>query len=331
MDLFINKKTWAHFSETEMQQYQSELFHHYRTNGFPYFPTNEDWRAKELGKLMKYDYTKCVNTSDNIIKQVMHGLSLCWSYHPHHYDVVCNNMRTVKDTFDDDTLLRKVIAKRIKHGDNMSDNGLRKMIKVFSGTQCVSNFRPTAAAALYTHFCKKGGTVWDMSSGYGGRCLGAHLAGVHYIGTDPCTLNFNGVQSMAKDINASAELYNIGSEDYLPDENSLDMCFTSPPYFDCEKYSEEGTQSYIKYPSKSAWLNGFMAQTLRNCKMGLKSGGVLVINVQNVKSYPSLVEDVVNLANNLGFDEQQRWGIYLSRLGKGGYKTEPVLVFKINK
>lgn len=331
-ELFINKKVWKNFSEDEMKSYLQSVYDYYREQGFPYFPTDMLWRENELKKLLNYDYTKCIDIDNKLIKQTMHGLSLCWSYHPHHYEIVCNNMRTVKETFEDDTLLKKVIEKRVRFGDNMSDNGLRKMIKVFSGTQCVSNFRPTAAAAIYSHFANKGDTVYDMSSGFGGRCLGAHISGVNYIGVDPSTKSYNGVLEMSKFLKSNTTLYNIGSEYQLPNvqDNTIDLAFTSPPYFDCEKYSEEKTQSYKKYPSKNEWLNGYMKDTLTECFRVLKSGKNLILNVQNVKTYKNLVSDVKHLAETLGFTLTDEWGLQLSRLGKGGYKTEPILIFKKN-
>ena len=38
-----------------------------------------------------------------------------------------------------------------------------------------------------------------------------------------------------------------GSENFV-EKNNFDLCFTSPPYFDLERYSGEATQSYLKYP-----------------------------------------------------------------------------------
>ena len=266
LTIFINDKIWSKFTEDERIAYEDKVYKHYRNTGFPYFPTDREWRDKEYKKLLNYDFTRCIDYDNKIIRQTMHGLSLCWSYQPHHYDVQCNNMRTVLATFNDDDLLKGVIAKRVKHGSNMSDNGLRKMMKIYTGTQCVSNFRPTAAAAIYRMFTEEGDTVYDMSSGYGGRCLGAHLAGVHYHGVDPSTLNHNGVQNMVNDYQIDATLDLQGSEERTRlNDSSVDLCFTSPPYFDCEKYSTEDTQSYIKFPTKDLWLNGFLRDTLLEC------------------------------------------------------------------
>ena len=66
------------------------------------------------------------------------------------------------------------------------------------------------------------------------------------------------------------ELHKLGSEDFPPDRNEFDLCFSSPPYYDPEKYSNESTQSYITFPNKEAWLRGFLGTTLDNCWCGLK-------------------------------------------------------------
>lgn len=329
ISLSINKKVWGSFSDVELNNYALKVFNHYRSQGFPYFPTNKSWREAELKSLKGYDFKKCIDHENKIIRQTMHGLSFCWSYHPHHYEVECSDKRSVYQTFMDDDLLLRVIHKRMKMGDNMSDNGLRKMLKIFSGTQCVSNFRPTAAAAIYSMFCKEGDTVWDMSSGYGGRALGAHLAGVNYIGTDPCTLNHLGVKGMCADLGSNSKLIHSGSEvhDIIPDE-VVDFCFTSPPYFDTERYSDEESQSYKKYPSKDMWMNVFMRETIRNCFKCLKSDKYLALNVADVKSYTSLVVDLIQVAEEEGFTHKDTWGLHLSSLAGGGYKTEPILIFQ---
>ena len=51
---------------------------------------------------------------------------------------------------------------------DITDSDMRSMLRRYSGTQMVSNFRPTTAAALYDIFVDKdnhegttGSTVWD--------------------------------------------------------------------------------------------------------------------------------------------------------------------------
>lgn len=331
MDIFLNKKQWNQFSEKELYQYIDEVFNYYRKKGFPYFPTDEVFRKKEFEKFLKVDYISLYK--DDIIGQHMAGLAYCWSFMPHAFNVQCNNLKTPLEVFNNDELLKKVIYKRIKMGDNMSDNGLRKMLKIFSGTQAVSNFRPTAAAVIYDLYGKNK-NVWDMSAGYGGRLLGAIKAGVKsYIGTEPCTETYNGLLSILQNVQywvkSKIEIYKCGSEDFIPENNSIDLCFTSPPYFDTEKYSNEITQSYKKYPTKSEWLNGYLKQTFINCYNGLKLNGVMAINIANVKSYNTLENDCVKLAEEIGFKLEKIIKYSLSSLNKNNkYKYEPIFIFR---
>lgn len=331
-DIFINKKVWQTFTESEMAEYIEKVFTHYREEGFPYFPSDMAYRRKELQRFIRSDISDIID--GDIIRQTMIGLAFCWSYMPHAYNVQCNGMRTPLEVFNDDNLLRQVIAKRTRMGDNMSDNGLRKMLKIFTGTQCVSNFRPTAASAFYNIY-GKGKVVWDMSFGYGGRLLGAMKAGVKkYIGSDPCVENYNGLKQMIGDfpnffVSDKIELRNCGSETLVLDKGSVDLCFTSPPYFNTEMYSDDETQSYVKFPTRGEWLNGFLGKTIDNCKHCLKDNGILAINVANVKSYPTLEGDTVRLIEDKGFKLVRTMKYALSSLKHDDkFKYEPVFVFE---
>jgi hypothetical protein len=316
-------------------------FNHYRKNGFPYFPTDINWRKKEFLKFINYNDSNILFNDE--IKQTMHGLSFCWSFMPHAYNVACNGLKTPLWAFQDDNTFRDVISKRIKMGDNISDNGIRKMLKIYSGVQCVSNFRPTAAYAIYNLYAKNK-VVWDMSCGYGGRLLGAFKANVKkYIGTEPCTETFNGLQEMIKYLNlfnqdnlisyseTSFELHQSGSEDYVPNEE-VDLCFTSPPYFNTEKYSEENTQSWKKYETKDLWINDFLGKTLQNCFECLKDDGYLIINIANVKNYINLEEDFLKIAKQQGFELINIMKYSLSSLNHNSkFKFEPVFVLRKTK
>ena len=218
----------------------------------------------------------------------------------------------------------------MKNDTYISDGGMRKQLRIFTGTQSVSNFRPTSAYGIYEYF--GGGVVYDMSSGYGGRLLGSFLSDKvkKYIGVDPCKKTYDGLINLKDDLNyKKSELYNIGSEDFIPDKNSLDLCFTSPPYFDTEKYSDEDTQSWKKYQTKNSWLNDFLFTTVKNCIYGLKTDGHLAINISNVKSYTDLEFDFIYMMNQ--FDELKyidKLFYTLSAINKGGFKYEPIFIFQ---
>ena len=46
-NLFINKKKWSLFSESELDDYVAAVFDYFRREGFPYFPSSVDWRFLE--------------------------------------------------------------------------------------------------------------------------------------------------------------------------------------------------------------------------------------------------------------------------------------------
>ena len=318
----------------ELENFAWKFFIHYREGGFPYYPTDAEIRQKDFDKLMKYDFRTLFE--NNIIKQSMHGLGLAWSYFPHSFNVRSNDKMTPYEAFMDDEIFIKVIRKRLQMGTYISDSGIRKMLKIFTGVQGVSNFRPTAAACIYDRFAKNG-VVWDMSGGWGGRLLGAIAGGVKfYIATEPSKLAFDGLHDMAEDFAGKMdyEIFKCGSEEYQPDEEMLDLCFTSPPYFDLEKYSEEPSQSYIKFNNKRAWVEGYLRKTFQNCYCGLKKGKFMLINIADVKGKNNinLETETILTAERVGFKFVDEFKLALSNVNlrdKGTkFKYEPIYVFE---
>jgi hypothetical protein len=214
----------------------------------------------------------------------------------------------------------------------MSDSDLRKAVRTYSGVQKVSNFRPSAAAAIYQKYAGDG-IVWDMSCGFGGRLLGALVSGSvkFYYGTDPSTETFNGLQQMQKDFQ-NLGMYSLiqkkGSEDKFLFSQEVDLCFTSPPYFNTEKYSDEATQSYMAYDNVQDWNEKFLRKTIQNCYSCLKSTGHMMLNVANVITHKTLEDDTVRIAKEEGFELKETLKLQLSSLIKGGFKYEPIFVFK---
>lgn len=237
-----------------------KIFQLYRQRGFPYYTFSPEQKYEKLTQLMNYNHADVFD--GQTIRQTMHGLALAWSYFRHTWSVRCGAMKTPMEVFESDRDLRAAIAKRIKYGAGpITDAAIRKAVRSYSGAQGVSNFRPTAVACIYHTFLPaRGGTVWDMSSGFGGRLLGAIACDrvSRYVGTDPCSQTMTGLRTMAKELGREGlkiELHELGSEHFLPDRNSFDVCFSSPPYFNTEKYSNELSQGYLKFPDKNAWLS----------------------------------------------------------------------------
>ena len=321
-------------------------FEHHRREGFPVYSLKRDEKRQELLDLLVADHAGIIDRQGRI-KQTMHGLALAWHYQPFAWTVRCGNRKTPVEVFTDDQSFLKAIERRTKLGNAFSDGGLRKILRTFSSTQSVSNFRPTAAAAVYHRLLPdEGGAVWDMSAGFGGRLLGALACDrvERYIGTDPSTFAMDGLREMAAELVPMAEqfgrrtleveLHKVGSEDFLPERNSLDCAFSSPSYFGWEQYSNEPTQSHIKFPTQHEWLHGFIGATLRNCAHGLKRGGILAINIASVSAYPNLATVFLRFAEDNGWRLVERLQLQLSKMvglkhiGKSAFKSEPIFVLR---
>jgi len=321
-------------------------FEHHRREGFPVYSLKRDEKRQELLELLLANHAGLIDTRARI-KQTMHGLALAWHYHPLAWTVRCGNRKTPIEVFTNDESFLKAIERRTKLGNAFSDGGLRKILRTFSSTQSVSNFRPTAAAAVYHRLLPDGGgVVWDMSAGFGGRLLGALVCDRvdRYIGTDPSTYAVDGVREMAEELVPMAaqlgrrtldvELHQVGSEDFLPERNSLQLCFSSPPYAGWEQYSHEPTQSHIKFPTQQEWLHGFIGATLRNCAHGLKRNGILAINIAAVAAYPNLAKAFLRFAEDNGWRLVETLHLQLSKMvglkhiGKSAFKSEPIFVFR---
>jgi len=302
----------------------------WQIKGFPYYPKDEVWRNYIYQQLISFKRDTLVDRRNKIIGQSAHGLNLAWSFMEHAWGIKCGKMRTPIEIWNDEEHLKKGLNKILsgtffpkKPAHKITESDMRSLLRRYSGTQMVSNFRPTAAAALYDIFVDKNsplegteaGTVWDPSMGYGGRLLGAIAAGVNYIGTDPCIPTFKGLEQILERYGNLGNEYSIhrqGSETYIPEDESLDFVFTSPPYFGWEAYGDEPEQSSIKFDTSEVWKEKFLKQTIANAYKGLKRGKYLALNVANTKQYKTFEEDTVNLSKSVGFAHTDTWWLSLS-------------------
>jgi len=153
-----------------------------------------------------------------------------------------------------------------------------------------AQFRPSAAKAIYDYFQAE--NVLDFSMGWGDRILGAHTSKSvkRYVGFDP---NIDLIQGYVNQIKfyqsigkpKQFKLYPWCAEDEnIQIKEEFDLIFTSPPYFDKEKYNQSEQQSYKKYKEFDSWMENFLFKTIELRSKNLKSGGHLVINMSDIYS-----------------------------------------------
>lgn len=312
-----------------------KLFKYYRKTGFPNYNKYKYSPEKELDKIINFDESTIFNNKD--LGQTMHGLGFLWTFFPHWVDVKYKtDKKTLMDNWNDDEKLRILILKtykwQLKFGRGVfTTNRIRQNAKVYCSKQSVSNFRPTVAKYIYNCFGNNG-VVWDMSAGWGGRLLGFLASNCEkYIGTEPSIKSHKGLCELKEEyscVNKKIELHCLGSEEYLPEKESLDLCFTSPPYFDTEEYSQEETQSFKKYQQKDLWISSFLKKTIENCNFGLKNNGHMIINIANTKDYDWLESETIRLAKDNGFLHIDTYYLVLSSIAGKGIKREPIFIFE---
>lgn len=332
---YINSenKTDAAFDEVV-----SGLFTYYRATGYPIYLKESYNVDRYIEKIKSIDEKEFYDSKTKTIKKYQGFNGFLFSYFPHWVSVACGNSASLEDSWNDDKKLRELIEKtlrwEIKHNEHWTNNRIRQNAKIFCSGQSVSNFNPIAAKYLYNRYGNKG-VVLDMSCGWGGRMFGFVGSNCKkYIGFDPSSKTYQGLLELSGDINKDNKkeivLFKSGSEEIKNNHiGNIDFAFTSCPYFDCEKYANEPSQSFIKFPTRESWVNGFLGQTFEGVYDNLKDNGKMAINIANTPKYDWLEEECVNIAEEKGFRLENTLKYEISNVAFGkGNKVEPIFIFK---
>lgn len=155
-----------------------------------------------------------------------------------------------------------------------------------------SQFRVTAAMALYDLFQAE--DVLDTSMGWGDRLAGFCFSkkGKSYYGIDPNFRLHDGYRAQIKWYGKGRQfIFNdCGSENAWYPKETADFSFTSPPYFETERYGEDtdDAQSWVKFKSVHSWLENFLFETIDRTWYALKPGGYMALNIADLgDSYDS--------------------------------------------
>jgi hypothetical protein len=240
---------------------------------------------------------------------------------------------SLKDRFNDDTKLRRAIriCFEFRTGDNLaSPTALRRALELVTGEN-VQNFKSQNARAIVEYLCPVlWGSVYDYSAGYGGRLLGITLSNMryNYTGIDPNTetienLNYLNELVLRATSNSGTIIQSV-SEEYEPTD--IDLAFSSPPYFNLEKYSDEPTQCMNRYTTLDEWFEGYVVPTMKNIYKGLNPDGVFATNIADYKSYGNkeylVCDRWIETAEKLGFKYKQTIRMMLNtRPGVGNDKV----------
>ncbi|MDQ3667954.1 MAG: site-specific DNA-methyltransferase [Acidobacteriota bacterium] len=339
--LRLKGSQWQKLGKKKREDVVDSCVEYWRTRGFPYYKLSEIEIKEEYQRLQRTLKQRIL--IGNEIQMSMVGVKLANYFHPQMWGVRVNGAHAPLERFNSDDKLRMVINRALtiwSDRHSINECNLRSMLRIFSNTTRVSNFRPTAAKAIFEEYSKDGDPVIDFSAGYGGRLLGCMTLNRHYIGIEPCRDQVRGLHRMVAKLNKLVKpetrvtIHQGCAEDILTtlESKSVSLVFSSPPYFNNERYSKESSQSYIKYPVYEEWIKCFLEKVLCESHRILKPRGQLLMNIADIEGF-ELTKDVVRLARKYFTLEntlQLRLGHkpYLrNRTGKV-YKHEPIFVFR---
>lgn len=229
----------------------------------------------------------------------------------------------------------------IFNSKSITPDSMRRAIQLRK--YCAAQFRPSAARAIYELY--GGGDVLDFSAGWGDRLVGA-LASPSvksYTGVDPnpklhpCYRQIQKtVGTLAANPKIQINLIKDKAENVDYGDKKFDIVFTSPPYFDVERY-EGNESSWRNFKSQNDWINGFLCKAMSNGYRHLKNGGYMLINISDMfirakrisicKPMVDFMEKSVGAKylGNMGYQLSKTVGQHVDR--PEGVYCEPIFVF----
>jgi len=302
-----------------------------KTCPFPYpEPMAPDKAKIQLRKLQGKDTWVNPKTQE-VQPRLLTGLKLAEGYFPLRYHARYKTGPSCYESWFDESKLKRAIAIQIKCEDPLTPERVRKAVQYQVRTP--TNFKPGVAKALYERYVPPTGVVWDPCVGYGGRMLGALAAGVNYIGTDVEEGSIRGAQNLVEVLGMenSVRLHLGPAEEFDPQE-VLDFVFTSPPYFDRERYSENPQQSWMRYGTNlDDWAEGFFRPIVQVAFQRLKTQGFFALNIRDLKTRTDVIPleaCVCKVLEDEGFVSYETLKMPLASIGNESSNYEPIFVYR---
>lgn len=324
-----NNKNYIRLPDAEKEAMVEEVFNIYRgKNIFPitYYTTKSVY--KEIEKCINKEFEFEGNLLNHRFNQ---GSSLLkWVFPNSNHVFLGTDNRTMLNKFYTDHTLYRAISFALQYDKDCRPSKILGGLRMIGGST-TTNFKAMHMKALCERYCPEGGAIYDFSCGFGGRMLGALSSknNFRYIGVEPCVETYEQLLKLGKyiedvtDRSNSFEIYNIGSEDFTYKMEAVDFAFSSPPYFNLERYSDEPTQCYNKYPDLDDWFEGYVKETIKNIYKILKTGGTYAVNIADFKSggrEVNYVDKWIEMSEEVGFKFKEQLYMKLQSRGKDRHK-----------
>jgi 16S rRNA G966 N2-methylase RsmD len=168
---------------------------------------------------------------------------------------------------------------------------------IYKNSKLCNNFRITVSSAVLQYFKPKS---WlDISAGWGDRLISAIINKVDlYVSSDPnlelqpCYKNIIN-KLVPKTKRKNYIIHPTGFLEAPITQNNFDLLFSSPPFFDLEKYSTFTQDSFTQFKTQKSWTDNFFMKSLVKSYNLLKLNGFMVLYIGNFDNY--MVEQLKKL------------------------------------
>jgi hypothetical protein len=172
----------------------------------------------------------------------------------------------------------------IKKNNNMKE--MRE--EIYKNVKMCNNFKITVALIILNYFKPK---KWlDISAGWGDRLIASILYNIKiYESCDPNLDLHNAYKNIIDEMvePKKRKNYIIHKNGFIESKiknKNFDILFSSPPFFDLEKYSKHEEDSITKYKNEKEWIDKFFAKSLVKAYKLLKVGGHMILYMGGSKN-----------------------------------------------
>jgi hypothetical protein len=288
-----------------------------------------NWRAPEFGEeLLREDYRAIlaynsdlytVKKNDELLGFRLNtggnaespGKKIVLHFQPHFWNTR-TTAPTIPDQWHNITLVRRAAAALLTTGTKVTFWRYLRELR-YAGAGVTSHFHPNFAIAIISQLTTDAKSWFDPCMGWGGRLIASNALGIRYEGCDPQPDTFAGLIKIKSFIGADvATLHQIKAQEFVP-TNEYDLGFTSPPFFNKEKYGAN-EQSYYQFPKYDLWMENFLRPVIDKMLVSCKR---VILHVDNRMA--DTLQDLYQLT---------RYPLYLQRNPGGPQSAEAIVVLK---
>lgn len=210
--------------------YEGQLFRWCRAVGFPYPKYTAERMEKDWTHLRLYE-------NDEYKPTCRLGMSIVSNFHKSVYDCKVGKSKSVKEAWEDDEALKRVIANRLVYQNAVNPSKVLAGFNICKEAPIVSRFNPVLAKHLARKYLNEFEEVFDPFSGFSGRLLGVASCGKKYVGQD---IRWQAVEESNQIVRfLDLKGCSVTQKNILECSGEYECLLTCPPYSDKETYGSE--------------------------------------------------------------------------------------------